>query len=384
MLNISLPDAAGRLADHAMSEAQYPEVAPSANPARIAFAAAHVVADPLADLDPSGSPAIDWAATMAFRRHLSGLGLGIAEAMDTAQRGMGLNWESAIALIRETRRELPDALVFNGAGTDHLPPGSARTLGDVEGAYLQQIGAIQRVGGRIILMASRELCRVAGNPDEFRQVYGTALAACDRPAILHWLGDMFDPQLSGYWGSHDLDSATETVLDVISENLPKVDGIKVSLLDRDREILMRRRLPPGVRIYTGDDFNYPELIAGDGAGYSDALLGIFDPLAPIAARALSQLADGDAKGFREILDPTVPLARTIFREPTRHYKSGVVLLAWLNGFQDHFIMVNGAQAMRPLPYYAEVFRLADACGLFRDPERAVHRMRQLLAVYGIT
>ena len=241
---------------------------------------------------------------------------------------------------------------------------------------------MQRVGGRIILMASRALARIARSPEDYRAVYRDALAACERPVILHWLGDMFDPALEGYWGGDDFNSAMEVCLSVISENRESVDGIKISLLDKDKEIAMRRRLPDGVKMYTGDDFNYPELIAGDGEGFSHALLGIFDPLAGAAAHAVSALGAGDVAGFHRTLDPTVPLARTIFRAPTQYYKTGVVFLAWLNGFQDHFVMVGGAQAMRPLPYFVEVFKQADICGVLRDPDRAVSRMKTLLALYG--
>ncbi|WP_246045380.1 dihydrodipicolinate synthase family protein [Rubellimicrobium roseum] len=353
------------------------------SPTRVIYSAAHVVADPFSDRDPSGPAAIDWERTMAFRHYLAGLGLGIAEAMDTAQRGMGLDWPGALELIRRTKADLPQALVANGCGTDHLDPKEARSLDDVRRAYFDQVEAIQGVGGRLILMASRALVRVARGPEDYIRVYGDVLASCDQPVILHWLGEMFDPTLAGYWGAQDFEGALETALAVIKQNASKVDGIKISLLDKDKEIAMRRRLPAEVKMYTGDDFNYPELIEGDEQGFSHALLGIFDPLAAAAAQAVNQLGQGDARRFRETLDPTVPLARLIFRAPTQHYKTGVVFLAWLNGFQDHFIMLNGAQAMRPLPYFTEVFRLADGCGLLRDPEMAVARMKRLLALYGV-
>ncbi|HTN98328.1 MAG TPA: dihydrodipicolinate synthase family protein, partial [Nordella sp.] len=350
---------------------------------RVVFSAAHVVADPFTASDPTGRAAIDWEKTLAFRHYLVSLGLGIAEAMDTAQRGMGLDWPGALELIRRTKQDLPQALVFNGAGTDHLDARDARGLDDIRRAYVEQIEAIQQAGGRIILMASRALAKVARSPDDYIAIYREALARCDQPVILHWLGEMFDPALAGYWGADHFDKTLETCLAVIGENRTKVDGIKISLLDKDKEIVMRRRLPEGVKMYTGDDFSYPELIAGDEHGYSHALLGIFDPLAPAAAFAMSRLAAGDKKGFHAVLDPTVKLARLIFRAPTQHYKTGVVFLAWLNGFQDHFIMLNGAQALRPLPYFTEVFRLADGCGLLRDPELALRRMKKLLALYGV-
>ncbi len=380
-MRIALPDATGRMSDYALTGTPLPPAVLGTHPARVVYSAAHVVADPFTAKDPSGGASIDWDRTMAFRRHLAGLGLGIAEAMDTAQRGMGLDWPGALELITRTRAELPEALVANGCGTDHLGPG-AWTLDQVRRAYLEQVEAVQKVGGRIILMASRALVGAARGPEDYIRVYGDVLAACDAPVILHWLGEMFDPALAGYWGAARFEEGLETALAVIEGNVAKVDGIKISLLDKDKEIVMRRRLPTGVKMYTGDDFNYPELIEGDALGHSHALLGIFDPLAPVAAHAVDRLGEGDVAGFRAALDPTVPLARLIFRAPTRHYKTGVVFLAWLNGFQDHFIMLNGAQAMRPLPYFTEAFRLADGCGLLRDPERAVDRMKRLLALYG--
>ena len=381
-MKIALPDAQGRLSDYTLRGTPIIAGKLPADAVRTVYSAAHVVADPFAASDPGGRAAIDWDKTMAFRRHLAGLGLGIAEAMDTAQRGMGLDWAGALELIRRTRAELPDALVANGCGTDHLNPADARDLDDVIRAYLEQVEAIQALDARIILMASRALARVARTPADYIKVYDRVLAACDHPVVLHWLGDMFDPQLAGYWGAARFEDALDTALEVIHRNRSKVDGIKISLLDKDKEVLMRRRLPKGVKMYTGDDFNYPELIAGDDQGFSHALLGIFDPLAPAAAHAVALLGQGDAAGFRAVLDPTVPLARLIFRAPTQYYKTGVVFLAWLNGFQDHFIMLNGAQAMRPLPYFTEVFRLADGCGLLADPELATDRMKKLLALYG--
>lgn len=381
-MKILLPDQTGRMVDYTMRGTPIAQARLGPNPARVVYSAAHVVADPFTANDPTGRASVDWDKTMAFRRYLAGLGLGIAEAMDTAQRGMGLDWPGALELIRQTRAELPDALVANGCGTDHLPVGD-HTLDQVKAAYLEQVEAIQALGGRIILMASRALVRTAKGPEDYIRVYSDVLAACDQPVILHWLGEMFDPALAGYWGAGAFEDALETALAVINANIAKVDGIKISLLDKDKEILMRRRLPAGVKMYTGDDFNYPELIEGDAQGYSHALLGIFDPLAPAAAYAVTKLGEGDRAAFRSTLDPTVPLARLIFRAPTQFYKTGVVFLAWLNGFQDHFIMLNGAQAMRPLPYFTETFRLADGCGLLRDPDLAVQRMKKLLGTYGV-
>tara|TARA_R110002020_G_scaffold170229_1_gene359652 strand:- start:7884 stop:9032 length:1149 start_codon:yes stop_codon:yes gene_type:complete len=381
-MKIALPDTNGRMSSYTLTGTPVKGVRLDADASRTVFSAAHVVADPFTGNDPSGKATIDWDATMGFRRHLVDHGLGIAEAMDTAQRGMGLDWTGALELITRTKSEFPDALVFNGAGTDHLDPADAKTLDDVRGAYLHQIESIQKIGGRIILMASRALARLADSPDDYVRMYGELLDGCEQPVILHWLGEMFDPELAGYWGSDDFDNCMDTTLAIISQNISKVDGIKISLLDKDKEIRMRRLLPTGVRMYTGDDFNYPELIEGDEQGFSHALLGIFDPLAPAAAYAISELGKGNAKAFRQTLDPSVPLARQIFRAPTRFYKTGVVFMAWLNGFQDHFIMLNGAQASRPLPDFVEIFKMADCCGLLRDPDLAVSRMKRLLSIYG--
>ena len=382
-MRIALPDAEGRLSDYTLTGTPIAAAPLGPDPARVVFSAAHVVADPFTANDPSGAAAVDWDRTMEFRRYLDGLGLGIAEAMDTAQRGMGLDWPTALELIGRTRSDLPGARVFNGCGTDQLDPAAARGLDDVRRAYLEQVEAIQKLDGRIILMASRALARVAETPGDYVAMYRDVLAACDRPVILHWLGEMFDPALAGYWGAAEFDAALETVLEIIGANAAKVDGIKISLLDKEKEIVLRRRLPAGVKMYTGDDFNYPELIAGDAEGYSHALLGIFDPLAVAVGKAVGQLGQGDVAGFRATLDPTVPLARLIFRAPTQYYKTGVVFLAWLNGFQDHFVMLGGAQAMRPLPYFVECFRLAERNGLLRDPEMGVARMKRLLALYGV-
>ena len=302
-MKIALPDERGIPGDYTLIGTPIEAASLNDDPAkgtasvRVVFSAAHVVADPFTANDPSGPATVDWDATMAFRRHLAGLGIGIAEAMDTAQRGMGLDWPGALELITRTRAELPDALVFNGAGTDQLDPAEAKSLDDVRKAYLEQVEAIQKVGGRIILMASRALARIATSPGDYRTVYRDVLAACDQPVILHWLGEMFDPALAGYWGASNFERTLETALGVIEENVAKVDGIKISLLDKEKEIVMRRRLPEGVRMYTGDDFNYPELIAGDEQGFSHALLGIFDPLAVAVGKAIGQLGDGDVAGF---------------------------------------------------------------------------------------
>ena len=353
---------------------------------RVAFAAAHVVADPRSPADPWLAAAIDWDATIAYRRHLWGLGFSVAEAMDTAQRGMGLDWPNALELIRRSAAAAKadgHRRLASGVGTDHLDPAAAHTLDDVIRAYEEQIEAVEAAGSPVILMASRALARAAHTPDDYVKVCDRLLGQIREPAILHWLGDMFDPALAGYWGSSDIDAAMATALDVIRANPAKVNGIKISLLDAGREIAMRRRLPAGVRMYTGDDFNFADLILGDGEGHSDALLGIFDAIAPAAAASLGRLAAGDEAGFREILDPTVPLSRLIFAAPTRFYKTGVVFLAWLNGHQSHFVMVGGQESTRSLVHLAEVFRLADKARLIVDPEVAVRRMRAYLAVHGV-
>ena len=382
-MKIALPDEAGRLSDYALTGTPIDAKPLPEDPVRTVFSAAHVVADPYTTTEPSGPAAVDWEATMAFRRHLAGLGLGIAEAMDTAQRGMGLDWPGALELITRTKAELPDALVFNGCGTDHLAVEGAHSLDDVRRAYLEQVEAIQKVGGRLVLMASRALAKVANTPEDYISIYRDVISECDAPVILHWLGEAFDPALADYWGSDRFTATMETVLAVIEENSAKIDGIKISLLDKDKEVTMRRRLPAGVKMYTGDDFNYPELIEGDDQGFSHALLGIFDPLATAVGKAIGQMGDGDREGFHATLDPTVPLARLIFRAPTQYYKTGVVFLAWLNGHQDHFVMLGGAQAMRPLPYFADCFRMADTAGLLTDPDLAISRMKRLLGLYGV-
>lgn len=382
-MKLLLPNRSGELAAYRLIGKPVLGTPLAKNSERVVYSAAHVVADPFSDSAAMGLPGIDWDKTMAFRHHLADLGLGIAEAMDTAQRGMGLDWTQSLDLIRRTKVELPNALVANGCGTDHLSDTDVHTLEEVRRAYLEQVEAIQNVGGRIILMASRALARTANGADDYISIYNEVLAACDEPVILHWLGDMFDPALAGYWGAQSFEGALPTVLEIIATNEAKVDGIKISLLDAAKEITMRQQLPATVRMYTGDDFNYPELIGGDGDTFSHALLGIFDPLANHAASAISALNTGDAATFRAILDPTVPLARHIFCAPTRHYKTGVVFLAWLNGHQDHFKMLGGAEAMRALPYLVECFKLADACGALANPDLANSRMGQLLKLYGV-
>ncbi|MGV9840623.1 dihydrodipicolinate synthase family protein [Streptomyces fungicidicus] len=350
---------------------------------RTVFSAAHVVADPYADTTPDSPAAVDWDATLAFRRHLWSHGLGVAEAMDTAQRGMGLDWAGAAELIRRSAAEAKavGGRIACGVGTDQITGG---TLAEVRAAYEAQLALVEESGAQAILMASRALAATAQGPDDYLEVYGHLLRQAAEPVVLHWLGPMFDPALEGYWGSSDLDAATDTFLEVIAAHPDKVDGIKVSLLDARREVDLRRRLPQGVRCYTGDDFNYPELIAGDEQGFSHALLGIFDPLGPLAAEAVRVLDTGNTEGFRALLDPTVELSRHLFQAPTRFYKTGVVFLAWLAGHQSHFTMVGGLQSARSLPHLSRAYELADGLGLFPDPKLAEERMRTLLHLYGVT
>ncbi|MEU3343654.1 dihydrodipicolinate synthase family protein [Streptomyces sp. NPDC006700] len=349
---------------------------------RTVFSAAHVVADPFADVSPDSPAAVDWDATLAFRRHLWAHGLGVAEAMDTAQRGMGLDWAGAAELIRRSAAEARavGGRVACGVGTDQLTGGS---LAEIRAAYEEQLAVVEEAGAQAILMASRALAATAKGPEDYLEVYGHLLRQAVDPVVLHWLGPMFDPALDGYWGSADLDAATDTFLEVIAAHPDKVDGVKISLLDAQREVDLRRRLPQGVRCYTGDDFHYPELIAGDEEGFSHALLGIFDPLGPLAAEAVRVLDTGDIKGFRALLDPTVELSRHLFQAPTRFYKTGVVFLAWLAGYQTHFTMVGGLQSARSLPHLARAYELADGLGLFPDPRLAEERMKNLLSLHGV-
>ncbi|QNE20123.1 dihydrodipicolinate synthase family protein [Kribbella qitaiheensis] len=379
---------------------------------RLAFAAAHVVADPLGDNSPGAPAAIDWEHTLAFRQHLWSLGLSVAEAMDTAQRGMGLDWPATKELIRRSAAEAPTRVsgagggsgaggasgargadgadrasgaekrIAVGVGTDQLGAG-VHPLDAVIAAYEEQLALAEEVGAQPILMASRALCAAASSSDDYRKVYDRLLSQSSRPVILHWLGSMFDPALDGYWGSDSLDTSADVVVDLIAENAAHVDGIKVSLLDASKEIALRKRLPEGIRLYTGDDFNYPELIQGDGEHHSDALLGIFAAIAPAAAAALKALDDGDLTTYEQVFAPTVPLARQIFSGPTYYYKTGIAFLAWLNGHQPGFGMVGGLQTGRSLPHLADTFRLADAAGVLTSPELAVDRFRKLLIVGGV-
>jgi hypothetical protein len=385
-LTLNLPSADGSVAAYRLVGT--PIARPSSPPKfnRIAYAAAHVVSDPSRETDPWGHPAIDWDGTMAFRHHLWSLGFKIAEAMDTSQRGMGLDWAGAQELIRRSlaeARSVAGADLACGAGTDHLAATDARSLDDVIKAYETQMEFVEKHGGRVIMMASRALARVASSPNDYAKVYGRILSQAKDKVVLHWLGDMFDPQLAGYWGSADFAPALDCVLGIIAENKDKVEGIKISLLDNEKEIELRKKLPEGVLCFTGDDFNYAELIEGDGKHYSHALLGIFDAVAPSASKALAALAVGDVTTFRSTIEPTVPLSRKIFETPTQYYKAGVVFLAWLNGHQNHFTLPAGMQSARGLNHYADIFRLADQANVLDRPELAVKRMKNFVGVLGI-
>ncbi|WP_146587271.1 dihydrodipicolinate synthase family protein [Puniceibacterium confluentis] len=383
-----LPKSDGTLADYALTGTPLIPRAPHVPLTRTAFAAAHVISDPLRERDPwIGRPAVDWDATLAFRHTLWDQGLGLAEAMDTAQRGMGVDWLTARELITRTMTEARahplKPRVACGAGTDHVPLAELRSLDAIRAAYETQMAAIEAAGGQLILMATRALPAINADADGYLKLYGQLLDQAKEPVVLHWLGDAFDAALGGYWGSSDVATATETVLELINAHVGKVDGIKISLLDQAHEEAFRKRLPAGVRLYTGDDFNYAALIEGDGAHYSHALLGIFAAIAPAASRALEALAMEDLDRYHALLSPTVPLSREIFRAPTQFYKAGIAFLSWLNGTQKHFIMPAGFQSTRPIAHYAEIFRLADQAGLLARPDLAQNRMTTLLALHGI-
>lgn len=389
---IQLPNSHGQIENYKLigSSPVKPQAGLKFN--RIAYSAAHVVANALAANDPWLDCAVDWDATIAYRKHLWSLGMGVAEAMDTAQRGMGLDWPTSLELIGrsiEASKDVPGAFLASGCGTDHLNLDSITTVDEVIAGYEFQMAAIEKLGGKLIVMASRALARVAKSPADYERVYDRILSQAKQPVILHWLGDVFDPALAGYWGSSDTHQAMDTALGIIQAHANKVDGIKISLLDKDKEILMRRQLPANVRMYTGDDFNYAELIAGDAHGenlvnqQSDALLGIFDAIAPVASAALGELAKGNLDKFHAILGPTVPLSRHIFKAPTRFYKTGVVFMAWLNGHQSHFTMVGGQQSTRSLFHLAELFKLADAANSLEQPDLALHRMKTMLSMHGV-
>jgi len=346
---------------------------------RKVFAAAHVAAV----AGPDGVPVIDWESTLRFREHLWAYGFGVAEAMDTAQRGMGLPWEQARELIARTAARAAAVgrlgALACGAGTDQLADGGEHTLGAIIDAYAEQMAFVQSAGAQVILMASRALAAAARGPRDYLEVYGELLKQADRPVILHWLGEAFDPALRGYWGSGGFDAAAATVLELIERAGGQVDGVKLSVLDAAREVSLRRRLPAGVRLYTGDDFNYASLIRGGADGsHSDALLGAFAAITAPAAAALAALDRGDLAGYDAAMEPTIPLSRLIFEPPTYHYKAGVAFLAWLNGLQPQFVMLGGLERARSAGHLTRLFELAAAAGALSTPELAAERMTQLL------
>ncbi len=344
---------------------------------RTLIAAAHVVCDPLGP----DIRTIDWEATLAYRHALQCYGLRVAEAMDTAQRGSELTWPQAKELIMRSCAQ--GEAIACGAGTDQLDPATEHDLEAIARAYEEQCEWIEQCGGQVIVMASRALARSAQSADDYRRVYGRVLRQLREKAILHWLGPAFDPALTGYWGYSDLDAAADVCLSIMEENTAHVVGIKLSLLDHKREIAMRRRLPWDVHMYTGDDFNYVDLIRGDDQGHSDALLGIFDAIAPVASAALQALDRGDLDQYEIILRPTEQLSRVIFEAPTSDYKTGIVLISWLNGFQNHFRMLGGRESARTIVHLSRVFRLASEAGVLIDPDLACQRMHLLLEQSGI-
>src|SRR5437899_3270859 len=386
LTTFKLPRRDGLLAPYTLAGRAPVSAPPGPIRRRIGMAAVHVVADPLAPISPTLEVALDWDATLRYRHHIWSLGLAVAEAMDTSQRGMGFDWRTAKELIRRTVAEaktVPGAVLASGAGTDQLEPGPRVTIADVEAAYEEQCAWIEGCGGRIILMASRALAACAKEPGDYLKVYGRILSQVREPVIIHWLGEMFDPALEGYWGSRDLDQATETLLAIVREYDARIDGVKISLLDQAREIAMRKRFPTAVRMYTGDDFDYPTTIRGDGVRYSDALLGRFDVISPAAAAALKALDAVDLARYSDVLAPTLTPSRPVFGAPTRFYKTGVVFAAYLNGHQSHFRMVGGQESARSVVHLSEQFVLMDRAGLLRDPDFAAARMRRVLAVAGV-
>ena len=385
-MQLRLPRADRTLENYRLSGRDPLPVAPGPPAAsRKGIAAVHVTIDPLTCATPADA-GIDYDATLAYRRYLWSLGLGLAEAMDTAQRGMGLDWNNARTLIRHSCAEARacGGAIACGANTDQLDPRRPHSLEHVVHAYAEQCSEIEASGGQVILMASRALAACARGPDDYHRAYSQLLGQLRSPAILHWLGEAFDPALRGYWGGRSVEECMNVCLDIIRDNTSHVDGVKISLLDKGSEIEMRRKLPAGVRMYTGDDFNYPELILGDEAGHSDALLGIFDAIAPAAALAFRALDAADLNCYHALLSPTLPLSRHIFQAPTYSYKTGVVFLAYLNGHQTHFRMLGGQESARSAVHLAELFTLADQARLLADPELAAHRMKLVMELAGVS
>lgn len=380
--SIDLPVGPGEWRTVTLREPRPWQEHPGGFSSRVAFAAAHVVADPLGDNAPGAPAVVDWEATLGVRRWLFSHGMGVAEAMDTAQRNMGLDWPAVQELIRRSAAQAREygARIASGAGTDHVT--EARTLDDVVTAYAEQVAVVEEAGSQVVLMASRHLAALATGPDDYLKVYDAVLSEAGGPVILHWLGEMFDPRLAGYWGSRDVGAATATFLDLVRAHADRIDGVKVSLLSAEHEVGLRAALPAGVRLYTGDDFHYPQLIRGDGTHHSDALLGAFAVVAPAAAAALAALDAGDLEAYDREMAPTLPLSRHVFEAPTYHYKVGIAFLSWLAGRQPGFTMVAGLQSARSVPHLARVFELANEARLLPDPDLAAGRMRAFLDVAG--
>lgn len=384
MTAITLIDGEGALRSVPLAEAPAFQKPRHPLASRVAYAAAHVVPKPFADNTPGAPAEIDWDATLAFRHHVWSWGLGVADAMDTAQRNMGLDAPATRELISRSAAEAATvgASLVVGVNTDHVGDETI-SLDQVVDAYKEQLHHAEDAGAGVVLMASRHLARAARTPDDYRRVYREVLAAAGAPVVLHWLGTAFDPALAGYFGSDDPDAASATLLQIIEVNRDTVQGVKMSLLDADAEISVRERLPETARMFTGDDYHYVGLIEGDQRGHSDALLGAFAALAPNASAAIQALDLGDVDGYRAILAPTEPLSQHVFAAPTYYYKTGVAFLSWLNGHQAAFQMVGGLHAARSLPHLSRIVELANASGALERPELAAARWHSLLTLNGV-
>jgi hypothetical protein len=383
-VNVTLPVGRGQLVRHTMNDpVSHPVDAPPPR-SRMAYAAVHVVADPLHASASSGPGCVDWETTIRQRERTWQLGLGVAEAMDTAQRGMGIEWPDVQRLVRETLtaggRQGGKTVV--GITTDNLAPGR-QSLDAITDAYLEQLAFVEDLGGSVVMMASRQLTASAETPDDYLKVYDAVLSSAQRPVVLHWLGAAFDPRLEGYWGAGDLDSAMSLVIDLLATHAEGIDGIKVSLLEPDREITLRMQAPASIKVFTGDDFHYVDLIEGRDGQHSHALLGAFAAIGPVARAALARLDEGDTVGYRALLEPTLPLSRLIFEAPTAYYKTGIAWLAYLQGQQDHFKMLGGLESGRSLAHLVRIFTEADGLGMLRDPDLAAQRMQAMLATHGL-
>lgn len=384
MTTVSLLSAEGEVASLDLREPVAASRPTAPLSSRTAYAAAHVVPKAWGDNVPGAPADLDWDATLAYRHHVWSFGLGVADAMDTAQRNMGLDTAATRELITRSAAEAAsvDGALVVGVNTDHLAEEQV-SLDAVADAYLEQLAFAEDAGAGTVLMASRHLARAAQGADDYRRVYDRVLSAAQSPVVLHWLGTAFDPSLAGYFGSTDVAAASDTLLRIMADNADHVAGVKMSLLDADAEIAVRRRLPSGTTMFTGDDFNYVDLIAGDEQGHSDALLGAFTAIAPAASAAIQALDAGDPAGYERILRPTEALSRQIFAAPTYYYKTGIAFLSWLNGHQPAFSMVGGLHAARSLPHLSEIVRLADAAGALEHPELAAERWTGLLRTAGV-